>query len=88
MPMKPTGSTGLRQQIATAETVKDVNDLLAYGRANYKLASFKTVRQWQVTAERRIKELASAPVAAVLVASIAAPVENGRAERRRQRRAS
>lgn len=66
----------------------EVDALLAKGRT-FIQASFKTQRQWQCTAARRIKELKAAPP----VANPAAPpadvtVVNGRADRRRQRRSN
>jgi len=48
--------TGLRQQIAKAETKESVNDLLVIG-TQYENASAHTKRRWLNTARRRLAEL-------------------------------
>lgn len=94
-------SKGLREQIAAATTADEVRTLLSKGIEHYQYASFRTVRRWQVTADRRIKELEAAKpkpgtkagtvveTVAALNAELRKPayVSNGRAERRRLRRA-
>lgn len=52
---------GIRECIAKADTVKQVEDFLALGAA-YKAASAKTRRQWKRTATRRLAQLNTATV--------------------------
>lgn len=49
---------GLREQIAEAETMKQVNTLLTKGLA-FEYAGDRTKRSWQVTAKNRFKSLDS-----------------------------
>ena len=58
--MNPSKPIGLRERIASAKTTTEIEALLYTGKA-YMHPSLKTMRAWQVTAEKRIKELAVAP---------------------------
>lgn len=55
--MNNQNTKGLRERIATAETIDEARRLLSEGIEHYSHASFKAVRQWQVTATRRIYEV-------------------------------
>lgn len=52
----PKITLGLREQIAQAETVAEVERLLSEGRS-YDHASFRTRRAWETTARKRIKTI-------------------------------
>ena len=48
---------GLRTLIENAMTVKEVNNLLIKGKTDYKNANSKTLRKWELAAQKRISEL-------------------------------
>ena len=54
---RPPAPPGLLQFIEQAMTVQEVNNLLAKGKSDYKNARQKTIRKWELAAERRLQEL-------------------------------
>ena len=52
---------GLSRLIENAMTVQEVKNLLLKGKSDYKDASNKTIRRWEKTADKRIKELEAKP---------------------------
>jgi hypothetical protein len=55
--LKKPQEPGLRTLIENAMTIKEVTNLLNKGKSDYKNASQKTLRKWELAASKRIGEL-------------------------------